>query len=485
MTLEITYKGDSLKFDISSLITRGKGVEAEQFGFLNRFLEYKGEKFTDRLWDLYVTAYNRMQDFNFISVDPLPYKEIHDILDMFDLDEVENFIVTKLGFRALNIISASFDKSMEVNKEGTRIQTYIKSEYVNLISILLPLKAVIGPIGMYGTRHKGELKDKVSYYLTSLILTHPFAKKPAMVKIQGLVDKIVESSLKSSDDLNNKVYSNTIPKEDINTWALSMILYQVVTMTTPEKESDNDHIINRMYRKLMHKTGDDKKGLSPAMVSGSDEDENQRSYLESWRSQYDLTTGQKVELEYAVEDLESKLTGAYPFIDLTEYESIKFRTRNMHNMSISKVNITLIGWTLKRYIDPRSLLYISGKHIVILANITYCVLKHLGHLTLARSALSIEEENSDNTYNMSSKVRINPVLKAKLEALYPTKFDNATTALEKSIVMLYDLLTQKSLNTLAPLNANEKITLSMPSNLKDDIVNMLLDIEELSYGYKG
>ena len=90
---------EDLSFDISSVITKKSQSDLgnqKQFELLNRYLDYKGEAFKEKLYLHYKEVYDMLTDFYLerdlnTSLTP-PYQEFAKIFNMFDIEDIKHFL---------------------------------------------------------------------------------------------------------------------------------------------------------------------------------------------------------------------------------------------------------------------------------------------------------------------------------------------------------------------------------------------------------
>ena len=148
--IKVTYNDRMLEFTIGSVIGKKNKEDLDntvQFVLLNEYLAYKGEVFQAELFDkLCKSMDDIVATLTRAEIHPLPYHIVFPLLDHFDLNDVFLFLKNVKGLQAPSNLADTFDTSIESDGRGTRVQTYIKDDFIELAALTIIMKVVLGPL---------------------------------------------------------------------------------------------------------------------------------------------------------------------------------------------------------------------------------------------------------------------------------------------------------------------------------------------------
>jgi len=435
LELSVSHGGEEIIFNIKSLISKRNKDELgdHQFTLLEEYIDYKGSDFKDSLFSKYVAAYTEItMSIGRTNIIPLPYSMVHNILDMFDVNDIFYWMKNIRQFKALSGLDDVFDESRVIDGRGTRVQTYIKDDYLYLASLIMVMKTVIGPIGQYADMYTDQLTSHLAAYtLFNFISTHPIYQSEPFVKLYGQTEIIVAVVTREASLSALSVIEHQVPKDSLVDWVLAnTVLHRIVTFPIIT-DTNNDNIITKSYSFINNKMkikGDVSKKLRIKDAEGKNNDASlneSESVLETYRIVSELAPAMVVELDWAVSNLAKNPHLLYPDIDLNLYDNVKRFTARLKDVMLTKSQIQIIGWITKGYIDSRALNYIKLESIISLTIISFCWLWQHNFKYLA---LWITSSVLDDTYDDSmvismttNRTRITTDLKEELDRLFPYK----------------------------------------------------------------
>jgi hypothetical protein len=127
-----------LKIRLNSILSRpAQDIDepVEQFRLVNEYLDWKGDRVKERLYDVLATALQEISDGGVDSDNRLKFLQnvMENLLDsndpVLDITDMYNWLVTIKKFKAPMSLAISFDETYETDGHGSRNQTYIQDDY--------------------------------------------------------------------------------------------------------------------------------------------------------------------------------------------------------------------------------------------------------------------------------------------------------------------------------------------------------------------
>jgi len=252
--LSVTHNDREIFFALNRVIEKAKKYDLEsedQFLLLEKFLDIKGEKFKTQLFSQLVilkdTATELMVDNGFI------FKEnMSNMINMFNFEELRNFIENYPIIPPTALVD-EFDMSNEKDNIGTKIQTYTKDQYLDLVSIALLSKLFVGPIGHYYNANTNEtLETAKEYSLIFLIINNSNWLKDNVIinKLVDSFDLIVENTLSNSKD-KGVSFTRGVAKSDFKLYLLGLTLIKLMPVSITTRDNSSTNIITFIYSTAM------------------------------------------------------------------------------------------------------------------------------------------------------------------------------------------------------------------------------------------
>ena len=502
LSVKITLEKQHIEFTLGSLINKRNKEElnaVKQYELLNAYVDYKGDKFKEDLFKLYGKAEEDIMNSIMVkNLYPLPRKMIHDILDMFDMKDVFNYVKNIYGIKPPTNLMETFDQRIEEDGLGTRIQTYDRNDYYELASLTLPIKAVLGPIAQYGFVKQSEiLSIHKEHMLFNLIDKHPIVDYPSTVKLRGLAEKLIELNITAGDMSAISVIEKQISRDDMPAYILSIILLQKVAVADIVTDNMNKNIITRMYNYVINKLkvkGDSSNRISEKKPSGGQDGDNdsKESSVEIFRVLSTLTQGNVEELDWSVSDINRLVTDMkIPLNSKIIYDAAIF-TKKLQDQSPQPEQLSLLGVIFKDIIHPKGIEYITMESIINLMTVAFAYLWEIHHRELAILLLSVTDDViSNDTMSINTTVNRNRIpkeLKEELQVYFPyERVINATTTasiVEESINEASNQFYTKRWVTIVPDSYIDQVLTGgkldvLPSDLKVKLAEFYITHEQI------
>ena len=438
-------KGDEvLDFDLSYLLNkRNKAAlnQERQYELMNAYLDYMGMDFKILLYDRYKSIYNTISNSVFKpGTHNIPTEEIHAILDMFDIDHITEYLTNVYKLTPPPMLADVFDPLIESDDRGTRDQTYLKSDYIDLAAVTIAVKSVAGPIISYGGKKKDEILPHMKeYILFAPIHSHKIFNSRGMQKLLASATKVINSVTRSPETLAVTIIEKQLPLEDFPINMLGMIVLQKISTAVIVTDVDNDNLVLHIYNYTINRikpVGDSAKSIRECKPIGNGEDEN--SHLEADTTQQDIAAGTRVEYEYVTSDPVMMLRS----LQFDNYDpevladALSF-TKVLRYGSVTKVQLTLLAIMFRDHIDPRAIIYLTLDSILNMLAVGFTMLwecKHYQMALLLTSKVVVESEDAMSINTTVNKERVPDEYKALLEEAFP--YERSINASKTSNVAL-------------------------------------------------
>ena len=449
ITIRVKHGDKSLDFIIASLIGKARNKEElendVQFTILNSYCNYKGEEFKQKLFDSYLAA-SEMLDNALTNPDMEVFNTplLDGILELFKVEEVRDYLVNEWKLQPPANLLDEFDAQIETDAKGTRIQTYLKEDYIDLAAMSVVIKATLGPVAQFGFyRHSTIDSNYKEYALLQFYTPFPnIYKCKAMVKLLGLIEKLIEQTTTSKDIMANRVLEKFISKDDLGEYVLAIVVLQKISIAPLVNDTAESNIVTKLYNHINNKlkpNGETSKVIKDKTPL-EDTDSNtgdKESLLESYRATQDLASGIVVELNFVTETVD-RIIGQLPpkqkelviqskLLPIAIEASKAYLPTNPTVIDIQELQLNILAIIFKNVIDPRSYDYLEINSLVNLIAVGFVYLWELGFKELALILLSriipmsMLGDNSAVVGLSVSRHRIPKELKEELDKVFPYK----------------------------------------------------------------
>lgn len=420
--------GESIEFQIESLINRRLRIDLDPkyiFTVLNAYVDFKGKEFKKELFERIKQA-NEIIMENILqpTLDPLPLEITHIILDLFDIDDVYNFITQSKIIKAPNVLADEFDEKIIINDEGSREQTYLKTDYLELVALLTILKATLGPIGQFAAVKASLIPDAYKeFILLNFYSTHPIYQSRPFRKLLDYINKLVDISLLNEEESSIRVIEKIISRSDLPEFVLGSVLFQRFLIHSEIKdtmENNDKNLINILYNFVKSKIK--LKDMSNSTIrlkkqTFIDSDNESESVLESYRVPTDITVGYNQEFLFVYNNIEHLIYGKN-----IQNRQLVYDIRSMLDNSglgeIPLINIKLAAIILKNVIDVRAIDYINIEGVKNGIAVSAVWLIENGFPYLAKIITSFKVKEDIHRLNVSVRSKLNKDLKERLDELF-------------------------------------------------------------------
>ncbi len=421
LEVKIEHKTEELRFSISSF---GRDSFKQGFGLFdhsNAWWASMREEEQDYVFDLYKqirkifdTAFNRNTLVSQLS------QSVSALIRFHALDKAEHW----LTFQSPVIIpekNFAVEYISSYDKQGSREQTYIRREYVELITLALVLRTMVPIWGEFISQTRKETGTQFKeYYAFQLLNASGIIDSPAMHRLRTYIDYNI-----GDERANPTNIVDGISAEDFPSWMLGLVVIRRLCIGDIRGVEQDAHIVSYIYKFITSRTRtNDSSDDSVVKIKKTDKSSTGRdtlSSLERYKIKHSISMGEIVELEHSLRDMRNiafRLSG-----QMTEelYRQGMASAEKLENIPLLEPQITLLRWVFKPIISPQGLVYMEKSILTKALGVLEAVLWARGHyvLSLAATSYAVMSESEMFVSSDNPRARVPKELSAELDALYP------------------------------------------------------------------
>lgn len=422
--IHVEHRGETLEFNGSAYQQAFKKGSYEPFTQLNKFWNRQDPEMQDRVFELYREAkeiFNGTFQVNSLILQLRPVVE--ELLDMHDTEDFERWTRFHGGIWIPEELDVEYKYSHE--KPGSREQTYLVSDYWELVFMVIKLR-VISPIwGEFVEATKKEsgatFRDLNAYYLISKT---KFISSPAMERLNHYVAKNVKQN-----DIDIRSSINGIGSETFLTNLIANILVRFLVVASLTREPTDTHLVQVVHKTLRNRLSQNESHqnaiLEKLNPGEDDSSEDSSSRAEKYKNKPLVPPGDFTVVEKYTEYVYQIAARLLLKNELTEQEMAELdraleSADQLSSHVVEECQIQLIRWVVSPIISARALWDINKASNLRLAGIAQFVLWNTGFKDLAGipTARSMNAEGY-GAYGNESRAHIPKALVDKLNELYP------------------------------------------------------------------
>jgi hypothetical protein len=383
-----------------------------------------------------------------------------------------------------------------IDKNGSRRQTYTRSDYTRLVTLAVLLRCMVpvwGEFIDYVRESIGTLLKE--YYAFQLIEESPLLEHESFKKLREYVNATI-----GEDRENAAAIVEWISSEELPDWMLALVVIRRVCIGDVRGTQQRANIVPYIYKYIVDKLkGEDNVGENAIKKKLHDakggELEEKLSVFERYKIKQEIPIGDVAELDHIVRDPYEVATKLCP--EIPEWLLIQSleSSKRLTDVRILDPQIILLQWLLKPLLSPRGIKYLNKPTIVRCLGVAQAVLWAKGHKYLALVVTSYADLSSQEFFigGADSRSQITKELHAELNHLYPfqpiptgKKQDPKPINLAvKSIEHLASLLTRLAWTMTAPEDFITEVfgpgiirkhELPMSPDIKNHLAQLVLDL---------
>ena len=484
LTLSIQFEREELEFEIGDFFRVSKTGKPDR----NLFTLF------DAINDYFKTLPLEHQKELFLlykKIDEEDYKlHYNDSVYIELLESHINYAVKLLNYNQFKLYIYSRSHELQLPKDiqeefiydpnmnTIREKTYIKSEYIDLIAMILFIRALT-PLYLDYFNYIRQLTPFYFYRVFLLFANcDDIDKSEEINKLRQYID-VNKATIIDKSKNNMNIINNGFSDDDmIDALVAEVIFGKLIAI---DFFNDNANFIAFIYQTIRYKgkfnvTTEEAIKNKTALTDANKED---MSYFEDYRKISSISLGTIVEIQHALSDLSMiiRCLGKEKF-DYNLYQEELSHIHEYETNRLDNVQITLLGWFLNKYINPRALYYIDYRKLVEMILFAKVVLKCHGlefMSALISATISHEIQYVNVNFRYGSQ-------KANFERLKPyfgfvMLEENKTNVIEETLEKIHEEIIGNT--WIVHGNTSEKLIkdggiLIIPENLMTHLVDFVL-----------
>lgn len=353
------------------------------------------------------------------------YTLVAELLDKHNLKDAQHWILfhSNIYFPDATILKTEYVVS--VDRPGTREQTYLKEDYIKLITMSMVLRCMVPIWGEFIGRTRAEAGTIFKeFYAFRLLNNSQLASSEAMDKLKTYVEYSTAASKNKAASIIGGVSS-----EDFPLWVLGLVVTRKVCVGDIRGLDSLTTLITFIYNFIHNKimSIDNSFNAGAGMIKDksfeelSQDGEKNLSRLEGYKAKQELAAGDIIALEFSVSDPFAIANRLAPGIDLELVRSALKTTEILNNNRIFDSQIILLQWVMKTVIPTKGVVYLCKTSVVRLLAVCQAVLWHRGHKELAGlcTAVASDNKNEMQISGVDSRARIPKEMIDEIHQLFP------------------------------------------------------------------
>lgn len=479
-------------------------VKFDMFEHINAYWSQLKKPEQDKIFETYKSIrslFDDVWDRNQLTM--RLYNLVGELLDHHDLDDAKHWITFHSSIVIPDTNTFKLEYIPSPDKPGTRDQTYLRDDYISLITMATILRAMIPIWGEFIGRTRSEAGNNFKeYYAFKLINKSRLAVSEAMEKLRVYVEcSSIAGKGKAASILGG------VSSEDFAPWVLGLVVTRKVCVGDVRGIDPATTLITHIYNYVHQKvTGVDNSFNGPdrgiikdkKFKELSQEGEKNLSRLEGYKEKQEIPAGDIVALEFSVQDPYKLAQMLAPTINTELVTSALHSADTLNHNRIYDSQIVLLQWVMKPVVPTRGISYLCKTTIVRLLAVCQAVLWHRGHKELAGLCTATASQNDIEfqSSGVDSRARIPKEISDELNKLFPhmkrpsgkqktIKLTNqAVIAIDSVADMLsmFDWILTIEDKYLRELNNNtSQRRYSIPHNVKVLLANLVLQVAKRNY----
>lgn len=418
---DISLGGETLTFSTKPFTRMSFTDSRIFFDNVNAYLEDVTPEKQLELFLLYKEAkeiINEIKDINRIRSELM--EVVRKITDIVDYDDVHSWASI---YGKYTVPPDLKQEVPEPSNELNRRLTYIYSDYLHLVSLVINLKFLTPIFGDYLELVNKEIdtkfKDQSAF---TLLAKSELLTSTPMERLKVYVDAyILKEHSKSQPKISmTSAIFGGLGVDELPDWLLARAVVRKLGLYEERFEKNNavaaicthfDQIIGRMDREFGGPIVNKERTISSSSF------EDKASFAENYKIKQTISDGDLAVLSIYTDDVETLVRTVDPTVDLSLLKLCSENIENKTSMNISEHQIRLTQWVLSPAISPRGIPILNKPSLLKAIVATQTILWHWGFHELAALMTSIPY--LEEGFSSPSFPRIdNPTIK-RLDALYP------------------------------------------------------------------
>jgi len=500
-SVRISHTEDGVKRGVTFPITLYKQdyfKSDETFSSINSYWAQLPQADQDEIFRIYENIRELFDSVNGI-------KELNDELKVYvanlmafhSAPDVERWIRTTSGLEVPKSVQQEY--SFDVDKNTTRDQTYIYSDYLGLMSLSVILRAMIPIWAVYNKTIRSDSgkssKDTHSFQLL---------EKSSIYKCEPMerLRRYIQANLNKSSHTGNHTLE-LLCSDDMPEINLALVCVRKLCLGELRVDDPKQNLAALVYNYIVDRPPPQGQDFSKRVLEkkiptegGGESGENNGSTLELYKARSTVTVGRIAEMEYAWKDPHNLARYLCPEYVPSHLDRALETTQELYTHTVHPCMLTLAQWVLAPVFPPMGLFYMDTNLILRAFAVTETVLRGRGFKSLAllSSAYSLDDEDEGMRVTpVGSKSHIGAEIQERMLGPFPyareqrkrTATPVRTCFVTEDIKDLSSKFLEHTWRATADIELVTEVLrtssvrrIPIPPNLRSELALMLLDAEE-------
>lgn len=374
----------------------------------------------------------------------------------------------------------TYDPDMGTTKE----KTYILSEYVDLVALIVFIR-MLTPVYVEFFNYSKQISTHPYYLLFRLFVDSEVNSCDEVEKLRTYIEANQQTLVGTSKN-EHLIISAGLSDDDMLDYLVAEVIFN--KLLTIDFFNKKCNIVSFIFQTIKYKGNfvTSESASIRTISNRGDTGREDHSYFEDYRKTTSVAVGTVVEIQESLNNpvyLAADL--GYPDFNFDEYAKELANVNQLLKQPPENVQIYLLGWFLNRAVNPRALFYIEKRKIAELCIFAKVALMNTHHHFIGALLCSVKQPDT-KFLNVLIRNSLNKQLLKKLKRHYSFAMeDDKTSTVEKTITEVGREITN---NIWVPVGNPEQYKgivtpegyLEIPSNINDVVcryVDFALDKE--------
>jgi hypothetical protein len=303
---------------------------------------------------------------------------VSSLYSLFDFDTVKEWILKNINIPNLEAnFSGTYEPSMD--DSGSRDQTYLRSDYTDLVTLSVLLRLMLPIWHEFIERTKKEYGNSFKeYYAFRILRNSNLYHCRAMDKLVTWISFPITAHLDDS-----QLILSGISSEDIPQWLLALVVIRRLVIGKIEGADQNVHLITYIHKFVIRKIQTSKLSgsdmIRPKKTRTDDENEDKESSLDRYKIKYNVAPGEVVEMEFALSNTDNLIKMLAPQLDMKLVETNLQTVQRLQQVNLIDEQIILLSWVTSKVISTKGILYLNKSFLLNIMAVAQAIYTDMGY----------------------------------------------------------------------------------------------------------
>lgn len=498
----VEHKGQQLNWTTAPFSKMNFEEDRAMFKHINGFWANLSETRQDHIFSIYRTIASIFDSTNLSGdIDQLLSEQVEELMIEHPLSEVRNWAVfhSDIIFPQPPALPAQYVETTDkIDKNHTREKTYTVDDYIDLICMIVQLRAMMPIWGRYIARTNKIAGTMFKEFYAFKLLDHSnFSREAPIQKLYSYIKSVLPPGGNRADILQG------VSSEEFPLWNMSVLVVRKLCLSDIRGFDPTPILIRHISRHIMEKAKRIDSDTDTALKDKNDKnkndnfnkgksEENQISLIEQYKIKEDVGSGDVQFLLWHVQDpIQIARIIAPTVTDEEVNEAMKAMPVLLAAPAESAQN-TLLMWLIDAVIPAETVSFMSNIDRCRCLCACSAAYWHKGHYLIASlcTATAAADDNETTLSGTDSKGRVSKETGEKLESLFPYGRKTRGNKIIRDEVTAIDDIIKAFTSKSWVLNlSNEQMLvihpkypqirrLTIPHNFKEQVALLVIDIAE-------